>query len=104
MFSLGQELDPKWNIKVSKTLLSEDICHLLATTAQRSIKVTLIEPGAFQTRGSSPESLVQTTPHPAYADPKSTVSFIRGYINNTPLSGDTDKGTFLPDALQSSDY
>lgn len=54
--------------------------------------MTMVEPGGFATRASSPESLVQTPPHPAYSDPKSTVQYVRGYLPNVALPGDTEKG------------
>ncbi|THU87171.1 NAD(P)-binding protein [Dendrothele bispora CBS 962.96] len=61
--SMSKELDPKWNIKIS-----------------------IVEPGGFATRGAQPESLVQTPPHPAYDYEGSHVKFMRGYIPGTNQS------------------
>lgn len=55
-------------------------------------QMTMVEPGGFATRGATPESLVQTPVHPAYSDPKLTVQYIRGYLPNVALPGDTEKG------------
>lgn len=64
---LAKEMDPKWNIKITNVL-----------------------PGGFATRGSQPESLVQTELHPAYKE-QATVKHLRAYIPNAPLPGDTHK-------------
>ncbi|KAK7444363.1 hypothetical protein VKT23_015381, partial [Stygiomarasmius scandens] len=66
--SMSKEFDPRWNIKLS-----------------------IVEPGGFATRGAQPESLVQTPPHPAYDFPESHVKFMRGYIPGVMPPGDTEK-------------
>jgi len=52
-------------------------------------------PGGFATRGASPESLVQTPPHPAYDFPGSPSAHMRKAIPGTDIPGDTHKGMYL---------
>ncbi|KDQ50847.1 hypothetical protein JAAARDRAFT_62885 [Jaapia argillacea MUCL 33604] len=66
--SLRKELNPAWNIKIN-----------------------VIEPGGFQTRGTKPESLVTVPPHPAYDYPGSLTSMVRQYITTAVLPGDANK-------------
>ncbi|EIN12004.1 NAD(P)-binding protein [Punctularia strigosozonata HHB-11173 SS5] len=66
--AFAKEIDPSWNIKL-----------------------TLIEPGAFQTRGTSPESLVSAPQHPAYTFPGSITKAVRDYVPVATLPGDAEK-------------
>ncbi|KAF8814846.1 NAD(P)-binding protein [Phlegmacium glaucopus] len=66
--AMKKELDPEWNIKF-----------------------TIVMPGAFNTRGASPESLAQTPPHPAYDFPGSPTVHMRHLIPGVDIPGDTHK-------------
>ncbi|KZT64534.1 NAD(P)-binding protein [Daedalea quercina L-15889] len=68
MESLAKELNPAWNIKM-----------------------TCILPGGFHTRGTAPESLVQTEPLPAYDFENSNVARVRAWAPNASLPGDIAK-------------
>ncbi|CAL1712884.1 unnamed protein product [Somion occarium] len=66
--ALAQELDPEWNIKI-----------------------TLLEPGAFRTKGADKLSELTYT-HPAYTKPTLPSVATRAYLNNgVPKGADTSK-------------
>ncbi|KII84269.1 hypothetical protein PLICRDRAFT_46126 [Plicaturopsis crispa FD-325 SS-3] len=68
--ALSKELDPTWKIQV-----------------------VVISPGGFETQGTK-SSLVQTPPHPAYANPALPTTGFRAYIDSNPrLKGDANKAT-----------
>ncbi|OBZ77727.1 hypothetical protein A0H81_02421 [Grifola frondosa] len=64
--SLAQEVDPVWNIKI-----------------------TLVEPGGFQTDAHA--NRVATPIHPAYSSPTSPAAQTRKFIGGNPLPGDPKK-------------
>ncbi|PCH43825.1 NAD(P)-binding protein [Wolfiporia cocos MD-104 SS10] len=66
--SIAAEIEPSWNIKI-----------------------TLIEPGAFQSNVA--DVAVRSEPHPAYASPTSRVSLFRPNLTEKALTGDTEKAT-----------
>jgi NAD(P)-dependent dehydrogenase (short-subunit alcohol dehydrogenase family) len=66
--ALSKELHPSWNIKV-----------------------TILEIGGFNTRGTSSESLVTVPEHPAYTAPDSVTKFVRGYLSGPLDQGDARK-------------
>ncbi|KAJ3565769.1 hypothetical protein NP233_g7435 [Leucocoprinus birnbaumii] len=72
--SLFDELDPKWNIKI-----------------------TIVEPGPFNTKVIN-EHLISLPPHPAYTDPKLGVNISRAWMTPaklTPMAGNVAKGAAL---------
>jgi len=71
--ALAKEVDPAWNIKIS-----------------------ILEPGGFATRGSSKSSLIRTPVHPAYDNDSLRSKMTRNFLeNDAKLPGDPDKAAKL---------
>ncbi len=83
--SLAAELDPEWNIKVRISSL------MLFPWLTFHLKVTLIEPGAFITKGVT-ENMVKVPAHPAYANTSLSSHATRAFLDNAATAGaDPDK-------------
>ncbi|EIN11995.1 NAD(P)-binding protein [Punctularia strigosozonata HHB-11173 SS5] len=76
MESLSMELNPAWNIRL-----------------------IIVEPGAFETRGTKSGSLVDTPQHPAYAYSGSLTAIMRQQLPIATLPGDPNKAARAIHAL-----
>ncbi|KAH7911691.1 hypothetical protein BJ138DRAFT_1085149 [Hygrophoropsis aurantiaca] len=74
--SLAQELDPKWNIKI-----------------------TLVAPGPFMTEGIRVPSVQIQDPHPTYTEPQLPGQQQREFFKSSKIYGDTAKAVIVMERL-----